>query len=151
MNTILRTLKPYLSAVTCKDRKLTAFLHWGNQTRTKKMRKKHTHTQCLKKQHAFELLSIFQNKSRVLFWILKEHRAISVSLLSSSGTPPSCCDGKLGHFSMTVQTTLGWVLGSDVLGMLMSVLVLLFSLQCCICVKVRAASSHYHSVNNSGP
>lgn len=59
------------------------FLHWGNQRKTrqkKKKQKKHRHTQCLKKQHAFDLLSIFQIKSRVLFWILKEHRAISLSL-----------------------------------------------------------------------
>lgn len=118
-------------------RLLTAFLHWVNQS------KKQTQTWCLKKQYAFELLSIFQNKSRVLLWIFKEHRAISVSC--------SSVDSKLGHFFMTLNATLSQVLDSGVLRMWVSVLVCLFLLQCCLRVKVGVASICYHSVNNCGP
>lgn len=83
---------------------MTAFLHWGNQSKIK-MSKKQTHSQRLRKQHAFELLSIFQNKSRVLFWILKEHRAISVSFAAASHCP-AAARSKLLHFSITLETTL---------------------------------------------
>lgn len=61
-------------------------LFYTGEIRWKK-RAKNGRTQCLKKQHAFEPLSIFQNKSRVLFWILKEHRAISVSLTAALLSP----------------------------------------------------------------
>lgn len=37
-------------------------------------------------QHAFEVLIIFQIKSRVLFWILKEHRAIYVYPVAVTAT-----------------------------------------------------------------
>ena len=103
-NTGLRTVN--LSAVKGKNRKVTAFLLGGNQRKTKHEQKNVRHTLCLRKQHAFELLSIFQNKSRVLCWIIKEHRAISVFPLCSSVALTCCCNSKLQHFS-----TSSYVLG----------------------------------------